>query len=266
MRPKQAMLVFRKQLVYKVNPGGNNISGNALEAVYLTLRANSIYQIFQQSGSVNHAGVWTSQDTLEYSPGVNCNADGWDDWKLRFQHFTVLGSKCDVTYEPIARDIPAGTSEPDQAEISKSESNQAVLFVHKAGSTGVINATSTMATIGKDPYLKKASVYVEAGTIGRPARLSCKYSAKKFEGVVNVMDNTTLRGSMDSGIASPAQPVERSYFNVGLIPTIHAAGAHQCAGILRINLEYITKLTEPTQTNQPSLGMLNAGTQTGQRA
>ena len=87
---KSAVLVFRKQLVYKVNPGGNSLASNALECVYLTFRANSIYQIFQQTGSVNHTGVWTSQNALEYSPGVNCNADGYDNWKTRFQHFTVL--------------------------------------------------------------------------------------------------------------------------------------------------------------------------------
>jgi len=262
VRPKSAVLIFRKQLVYKVNPGGNNLSGNALECVYLTFRANSIYQIFQQTGSVNHTGVWMSQNALEYSPGVNCNADGYDNWKTRFQHFTVLGSKCQATYEPQSRNQPDGLSPAEQHAYNESDSNQSIFFVHKAGSTGIINATSTMATIGTDPYLQKSSVYVETGSAGRPARVTSKYSTKRFEGVKDVMDNTTLRGVLDSGITSPAQPVERSYFNVGIIPTIHAAGAHQCAGVMRINLEYICKLTEPTQTNIPSLGMLNMGTQT----
>jgi hypothetical protein len=189
---------------------------------------------------------------VEYSPANNCNADGWDEWKLRFQHFTVLGSKINVTYEP-QNAANTGDADDDTYQTRK-ECAEGILFLNKVGGTGIINTTSTMATIQNLPYQRKGTVKAGINGIGRGTSLSMKYSAKHFEGVSDVADNATMKGQMDSGMAAAAQPNERSYFNVGILPTIHAQGLHPPNGILRINVEYITKLTEATTTNQLTAG------------
>jgi hypothetical protein len=229
-RPKSAVLKFQKQFVYHVNPGGTGHATNALECVYLTIRANSIYSILQQDGNVNHAGTWTSQNALEYHPGIahQPNADGYDDWKLRFQHYTVLGSRCQVTYEPL--NVPNTDDAVVDSDNAKRESNQAILFLNKVGGSGLVNTTSTMSTISKFPYQKKVAIRAGHTEIGKGGSLSMNYSAKAFEGVTNVMDNTTLKGNLDSGVIAPSQPPERSYFNIGILPTIHALNVHPPPG------------------------------------
>jgi hypothetical protein len=164
----------------------------------------------------------------------------------------VLGSKLNATYEP--QNTAASTVDADNEYQAQKESAEGILFLNKVGGTGIINTGSTMATISTLPYQRKGTVKAGNQGIGRGTSLSMKYSAKRFEGVTDVNDNHTLRGQMDSGIVSPAQPAERSYFNIGILPTIHAQGLHPPNGILRINVEYITKLTEVTTTNQISIG------------
>ena len=80
-------------------------------------------------------------------------------------------------------------------------------------------------------------------------RLFHFYSTKSFEGVSDVTDNEQLKGAM---LASPAVPNEGSFFTVGLRNTIPSATAtnRMLNGILRVKIEYITMLTEPTSTNR----------------
>jgi hypothetical protein len=232
-RPTTATLKFVKNLIYKVNPGGTD---GTIENTYLTLRANSIYNILQQDGGVQSAGTWTPQDSA-YAPGNVVNAEGYSDWKDRFQHYTVLGSKLSAVFTP-------QNDSNDAREI-----NEATFYLSKAGGTGEVNALTAAKDINKMPYTRKTAIKAGETGIGKGGSLSMNYSAKKFEGLRNVIDNATMKGQFGNAYASASQPTERSYFNIGIVQTIPAT-ALPPKGILKIQLSYIVKLTEPTGTNR----------------
>ena len=94
-RTNSQMLRFVKNLTYEIRPGGVVPISASKENIYLSIRANSIYDILQHNGSGNTSDVWLSQDPSEYSatPGQLVNADGYDRWNEVFQHFTVMEVK-----------------------------------------------------------------------------------------------------------------------------------------------------------------------------
>ena len=228
-------LRFVTNQTYLVKPGGN-VGG--MENVYLSIRANSIYNIMKDNGSHNAATTWTSQDPTAYGSSVSPNATGWDQWNTRYRHFTVLGSKISITYEPTGVDAslnPVPTT----------------VYVNLSGATGTIAVGSEMSVINKLPYTKRASIVPNLnqpgnGKIYGGVRLTQSYSAKKFEGVKDVLDNKQLSGQF-SGVL----PEEKSYYTVGLRNTIPSGATNDRmqAGIMRIKVEYITRCSEPTDTN-----------------
>ncbi len=236
-RNKSQILRFVTNQTYKVKPGGT-VGG--MENTWLAFRANSIYDIMYHNGVMNSNGTWTSQDSAEYGPAVNPNATGWAEWTHRYQHFTVLGAKITATFEPIG--------------VSDGETQvPTTMYIGVAGEPNLMNAGTEMSAINKFPYFNRGSLvpgrqYSSTSQMsGQGVRLVKTYSAKKFEGVKDVADNDQLRGSFDGH-----QPEERSYFYVGIRNTIPsgAAADRMPEGLMRIKVEYITKLTEPTESNQ----------------
>ena len=72
-RHKSQMLRFVKNMTFGVQP--QQFSEN----IFLTIRANSIYNILQQNGSQNQGGTWNAQNALDYGTGqLVVNAEGWD--------------------------------------------------------------------------------------------------------------------------------------------------------------------------------------------
>lgn len=235
-RNNSQMLRFVKNMTFRIVPQAFE------ENIFLTLRANSLYDIMSNNGGQNQPGTWQPQDN-DYGVGVQfVQADGWDEWSPRFQHFTVLGSKCQVTYEP----TDSGYLN-NQQQIAP-----ATLYVNLAGLPNAITPTTAMKDVAKLPYTKRASIMPTWSNTGGK-RLFQFYSTKKYEGVKDVMDNQNLRGRLQ-GPASV--PTETSYFNVGIVPTITnnlgTQGQKISGGVMRIKLEYIAKLTEPSLTNQVS--------------
>lgn len=248
-RNTKQVLRFVSNQCYKVIPGGN-VGG--MENVFLKFRANSIYDINvgnSGNGALNANGTWDPQDAAAYGPSqATINAEGWDDWKDRYSHFTVLGSKISVTYEPIGID-GANVAVPCTA------------YINLAGNTSQIATGSEMSLINKLPYTKRASMVpaqtnsqggglVSSSTWNNQGvRMYHFYSTKSFEGVKDVSDNEQLKGNM---LSSPAVPQEGSFFTVGLRNTIPSGTAtdRMLNGILRVKIEYITLLTEPTSTNK----------------
>lgn len=236
-RNNSQMLRFVKNMTFGVNPQALS------ENIFLTIRANSLNNIMVNGGGQNQPGTWTAQDPLDYGAAVaNVNADGWDEWKDRFQHFTVLGSKIQVTYEPINVQY-----EPNGAP----KFIPGTLYINLSGVNGAIDPLTACKDVIKKPYTKRAQIMQSSDAGGK--RLYSFYSAKKFEGVSDVLDNSNLRGRLGTG----APPSENSFFNVGIVPTINSAlgGAvtqYLPGGVMRIKLEYIAKLTEPTLTNEVS--------------
>ena len=252
-RPQKQLLRFVSNQTYHVRPGG---SVGAVENCYLQFRANSIYDICDGNngnGSLNQPSTWIPQDSTIYGPSLTeINAEGFEDWRARFSHFTVIGSKISVSYEPYGIQ-----GEQNAVQVPTT------VYVNLAGNQSQIGPGTQMSAINKLPYTKRASIVpsqtnsttsglLSTSTFGNAGvRLYSFYSAKKFEGISDVMDNEQLKGAM---LASPAAPQEQAFFTVGLrntIPSV-AAGDRMPQGIMRIRLEYITMLTEPSSTNQVS--------------
>lgn len=248
-RNTKQTLRFVSNQTYKVNPGGT-VGG--MENVFLKFRANSIYDINvgnNGNGALNANLTFIAQDPAKYGPTQPLvNAEGWDDWNSRYAHFTVLGSKIQVTYEPIGID-GANVAVPTTA------------YINLAGNTSQISTGTEMSVINELPYTKRASMVpsqtnsqqgglVSSSTwANNGVRLFSFYSTKSFEGVQDVKDNEQLKGAM---LASPQAPAEGSFFTVGLRNTIPSGTAtnRMLNGILRVKIEYITLLTEPTSTNR----------------
>lgn len=247
-RYKSQMLRFVVNQTYKCTPQlGNPVVGP--ENCFLRFRANSIHDITSGNagnGSVNMPNTWEPQDAALYGPSVSSQvAEGYEDWKERFQHFTVLGSRMMATCQTIV-----GTSASDTG----------TFYMNLAGATNVITPSSQAYEIMKNPYTKRARLFPAVTTAGGAtanvpgARLQMGYSTKKFEGVVDVMDNQNLRGSFTNSYGTGGPPSENSYWTVGYVPTMPfsaTSGAHAPA-LITIKIEYIVKLTEPTNSNQVS--------------
>ena len=197
-RPQKQLLRFVSNQTYHVVPGG---SVGGVENVYLQFRANSIYDICDGNngnGSLNNASTWIPQDSTLYGPSnTEINAEGWEDWKLRFSHFTVIGSKISVSYEPFG--IASQTSAVQVPT---------TVYVNLAGNQSQIGPGTQMSAINKLPYTKRASIVpsqtnstssglLSTSNMGNAGvRLYSFYSAKKFEGISDVMDNEQLKGRM----------------------------------------------------------------------
>lgn len=241
-------LRFVKNMTFKVTPQlGNPVVGP--ENCYLIIRANAIDDIMvgnHGNGSSNMPGTWEAQDSADYGSGVaKIVAEGVDDWKNRFQHYTVLGSRIQATCQTL---------------LGSSASDTGTFYINLAGANGLIVPTSQAYEIMKLPYTKRGRLFpavnqVPGGSANVPAsRLHMNYSTKKFEGVKDVMDNQNLKGSFTNNYGSGSVPGENSYYTIGYVPTMPfsaTSGAHAPA-LITIKVEYIVKLTEPTNTNQVS--------------
>jgi hypothetical protein len=108
------------------------------------------------------------------------------------------------------------------------------------------------------PYTKRARIISAVGnntfsssSTVPGARLFSHYSAKKFEGVSDVLDNSNMKGHFENTVGNQTVPVEQSYFNIGLVNTMpYTVGSPTLQNqLVTVKVEYITKLTEPTMTN-----------------
>lgn len=205
------------------------------------VRANSIGDIFVTNGSqlANNTVVAQGADyQANWGAGgqPQTNVESYDQWSQRFQHFTVLGSKLSLTYEPIG--TVAG--EPS------------TLYAGVAGIANQISATTDMDAISKLPYYKRAQILGSSTQgFGIGKRLYQFYSAKKFEGVKDVIDNQQLRGRFPNSVTGDLlnQPGEQSFYYFGVVNTVASTGSAPSPGIMRARVEYIVKLSEPTNTN-----------------
>ena len=236
-RPNQRYLRFVKNMVLKITPAAGE------QHVNFCLRANSIGDIMVVNGSQMTANSIIAQGS-DYQPnwaGAQpvCDVESFEKWKDRFQHFTVLGSKTSLTYEPIG----TNAGEP------------ATLYLGVGGIQGQVQNINDMDSISKLPYYKRAQILGSATQgFGQGKRLYQFYSAKKFEGVKDVIDNQQLRGRFPNQTTGDPlnQPGEQSFFYYGIVNTVPATTAPAVApsaGIMRIRVEYIVHLSEPTNSN-----------------
>lgn len=215
------------------------------QTAVLSYRANSIFTSHMPTGSTA-VNVFRSQDPSKYNnngqavPLIQQNADGWDDWTNRYQHFCVTGSKLTYTFEPTETGAPS------------------VLFSHLAGVSGAVTSNTTSAAMNKLPFVKRHSLATQGITSGINAttgiRGNMMYSCRKFEGVKDPEDNSNLRGRFaNPNLAVPttgATPGEQSFFYLAMASVDPATTGKMPGGVLRVKIEYITQLKEPTETNK----------------
>ena len=226
----------------------------------LSYRANSIFNSHMPTSVTATAGLFKSQDPTKYSnngsltPVISQNADGFDTWSDRYQHFTVTGSRMTYTYEPMAAGAPA------------------IFCSHMSGVSGAVNENTTAARLNELPYVKRHSVVPQAllagGISGPGIRGSVNYSARRFEGIKDPEDNSNLRGRFANSLVTPpvvgATPSEQTFFYLAIAPIDPSATTVVSGGVLRVKIEYVVKLKEPTESNQiqvnPTVTRTSGGT------
>lgn len=240
-RNHRQTLKFVLNQTYVVNPS----AGTAGKSAVLSYRANSIYASHMPTGNSSQL-IFKSQDPAKYnnngqlSPVISQNADGWNEWTERYQHFCVTGSKISYSFEP------TGTGAP------------AIFCSHLSGVSGAITKDTTSARLNELPYTSRHSLATQGVTSGINAstgiRGSKMYSARKFEGVKDPEDNSNLRGRFANSNLNPptngATPGEQSFFYLAMAPVDPSTTSDMPQGVLRVKIEYITQLKEPTESNQ----------------
>lgn len=262
-RPTYTTLRFVKNMTFKVEPQLVPALAPSVISLqqncHLTINANAITNIlpyaisnpgtnFQEDITIGK--IWYSQDPDNYGPpltpgtGIVTHADGVERFQDIYKHYTVLGSRCQVTYEPY------GTNSGDPATV--------YIGLNSAPANG-ITPTSDMADVNSMPFMKRAQTLgnPNAGS-GQGIRIYQNYSARKFEGVKDPSDNSILRGSFPTTdpVAASVEPNEKTFYKVGIMNTVSSdptvQGVAAPRGIMRIKVEYITRVTEPTQKNPVS--------------
>lgn len=242
-RNKNMRLKFTLNQTWLVDPSKLT---NPTDALVFSYRANSIFQSHMPTLSATTAAAAISQDPALYSmngsatPVVQQSAEGFDTWSDRFQHFTVSGSKISYTFEPTGAQAPG------------------IFVSHLSGVSGAIQSSTSAVRLNKLPYTTRHAITPKSSSIGIFAsdgiRGSRTYSARAFESVTDPNDNSNLRGRFANSLVSPpvvgASPTEQSFFYLALAPIDPATTLAVGSGVLRVKIEYIVSLREPTDSNQ----------------
>lgn len=141
---------------------------------------------------------------------------GFDQWASLFNHYTVLGAKITVRTVAIT--------------------NASAVPLHTGLYLG--DGTSTPYTLYTQfQEAKKGSFRIMLGSIGEKSyRNTSTFSAKKYFGVKDVMDNQNLRATVLT------VPAEEAYFHIW----VQAADLAATATVRHdVTIDYIIKFTEP---------------------
>lgn len=242
-RNKNMNLKFVLNQTWLVDP--SKLS-NPNDTLVLSYRANSIYRSHMPTLVNATAGACVSQNPTLYnnngnaSPLIEQSAEGFDTWSDRFQHFCVTGSKITYTFEPYSTGAPA------------------ILISHLGGVSGAVQTASDAVRLNSLPYTTRHSLVPQSVTSGIFAstgiRGSRSYSARAFEGVTDPNDNSNLRGRFANSKVTPpvtgATPTEQSFFYLAIAPVDPSTTVAAGQGVLRVKIEYIVSLKEPTESNQ----------------
>lgn len=228
-RNNSQRLRFVVNHTYNFNPG----TTDGTETNGLIYRANSIYDI--RPGINGQNAAFAAQSTTYAVSNTLLTADGWTEWTNAYQHFTVLGSKCQATFEPYG-------AEDDNYN------QPGMLSIVLSGTGNAVSSTTDASGINTQPYMKKVNV-TNALAGNRGGRIYQFYSARKFEGVKDVQDNSNLKGKFGNPTQTPAFPNEQSFFYVNLCKINPAQAKQMSRGVITVKIEYIVHLSEPTQTN-----------------
>lgn len=130
---------------------------------------------------------------------------------------------------------------------------------HSQPSSGLSN-TSTIVDVQKMPYRQMAKLEgPDAPTSGFQsgrkvgARLVCKHSVRKFNGVNDILDNQQLFCSTGSNTAAH-KPNESDYLTVGVVPALVGRDLQVTDFCLQIKVEQTILWTEPLENLSTGTG------------
>lgn len=259
---KEAIVSFDYENEFHVVPTGfaNSNAGDMM--AWLSVMANCPNDVLHDNqdgtanqGTIPHAGFNIQNTGPPTQIGGQTTVKDWYQWSGRYRHFCVIGSKIQVTANPIAH--------PSAVDgVTRDGTWPWIMHLYKTGGTtggefpGVTGDTSN-ETIGNKPYCKRTKISGTSTTSGAgPSKggyLSMGYSARSFEGVANVRDNGDLKGTIGSSTAAGLIPVEKTRFVICLKNAITAPTTgnwiQPCDLMLKFKVTYTVRFGEPVTTS-----------------
>jgi hypothetical protein len=239
----RATLIHKKQMLKFVYDKTYNVLPTVdINPSIISFHANSIKQPGPQS--LHYNGQWG----MQYGASTD-NAQGFDHWiysssnqQGKYRQFVVLSSKISVNVSPIV----------NVEQAVGSVYNQAIL--HKSTATGIdIQVGDNMAQIQQLPF-NKVKNFKSSETETQGVNLSCTYSAKKMNGVKDILDNPNFQGD------AAGNPSEQDYFTLVLgtrtskAPDGSPAVLNHVPCLVRVKIEYNVILREPNTAINEATG------------
>jgi hypothetical protein len=248
--PKTALISFVTDKTFLYTPAALPSGEDPMKTGVMQISCNNLLTPMLSTGG----GTWAAQDG---APGDK--VEGLGDWVSgttgsaedgRYQTYAVLGAKLDVN--SIASQVIA-TGGPSNYV------NNYAIGIHKCtnGLTDIGELTQ-LPTAQKMPYTRlrnaTGSLNNTAGVTGlvpQGARLSDTYSAKKWEGVTDVKDNSKLHSTQVANQLTP--PAEGGKFQVFVASREpKSTGKQVPSQLIRIKCQYTVLLSDPvTSKNTP---------------
>lgn len=229
MVTKTHVLEFVRDVTLKVTPQA--VVGSLTTSVLDVSMNNLINPI-----STSNTGVFTAQ-----SGAIGDTVEGLSDWlgdDGRYGTYCVLGAKLEVNGIAATPDTSGTTS----------YINNYALGVHKAanGDTDVVPATQLPA-IQKMAFTKQKNGFGNPKTAGgqQAMRFADTYSAKRWEGVSDVKDNSNLHGTLTTA------PTEGGKFQIFYASREPTTLSNPPPMLMRVKIKYIVLLSDPKKKNIP---------------
>lgn len=265
-RQRNVKLNFSHTQSYVLNPK-LNAYGTQNACYFMQVRANGLrdYNItYSGNDPINPLDIWMpiDQSGTTYGPSLPETAfhPSLEPWYLKYEHFVVIGSKVTVSFAPTGGGKPLTTGDdyiPTDGSVAP-----ITAFICKTGTADIMSHTMSASDIDKIPFLRKKTFMISDTT--QSATLAMGYSARKFEGVKDVVDNSNLRGELSKpgGFyyeGSPAKlgtnPAEATFFNFGIVdargdarPLVEANSIRDALPrfMVSVKYDYTVVLKEPS--------------------
>lgn len=235
------------------------IRANDIQDIYAECDGRNLGPVSDNGDRVNMQDITQSQ-TPGVGPGTDVDAEGLNTWKNRYKYCTVLKSKLTLSIKTTGSAQPA-EQEPCLAWICK---NAEGLPKDMFTTDSTINGAQT---INERPFVTKALINGSNLTSG--ATLSQTYTARKMEGVTNILGNDAYRGQMIPYVP----PTEQTQFVFGFCnargsahqPMMKETTPNQFSGQpksapstpplqIQVKVVYTCMLTEPQTDENPPPG------------
>lgn len=248
---KSRLVRFSDYREFLVKDSGTKQSGGATKAVFPSMQigANSPTDAFTNVTS----GTWESADLGTKGAAVHgitswvTNQDGSSALGTTpvYRHAQCLGSNITVSAQP-AVDVSNPDTYQDVCKVVLQKATSSATF-HDRQVDGDFNS----ASVAQMPFTKTAHTLVNWGGTARGCTLSGKYSFKAM--------NQGLASSARNDFYADAEPAERDYWQIGIIPANSYAytavdsngdtAAKRCAAHrVCVKIDYIVLLSEPQTT------------------